>query len=199
MLGLAEQNQSGNMNDKFTYDIAFSFAGEDREYVGTVADSLKANGIKVFYDEHEKTELWGKDLYEHLDVVYREKARYCIIFISKHYANKLWTNHERKSAQERAFRENREYILPARFDDTEVPGIRSTVGYINLRDYTPEEFSELVIKKIGNQGSVDLEMRSNPDTIVYEFTLKPKPTANFTYQELLTACKKKFVEVQEKK
>ena len=30
------------------------------------------------------------------------------MFLSKEYANKLWTNHERKSAQERAFKEKKE-------------------------------------------------------------------------------------------
>jgi hypothetical protein len=48
------------------------------------------------------------------------------VFISSHYARKLWTNHERKSAQARAFKERSEYLFPARFDDTDVPGILST-------------------------------------------------------------------------
>jgi hypothetical protein len=33
------------------------------------------------------------------------------MFISGAYGNKLWTNHERKSAQARAFQEAQEYIL----------------------------------------------------------------------------------------
>src|SRR5439155_24562734 len=32
----------------------------------------------------------------------------------------------------RAFMEKREYILPARFDDTQIPGVLPTVGYIDL-------------------------------------------------------------------
>ncbi|MDQ3632218.1 MAG: TIR domain-containing protein [Actinomycetota bacterium] len=105
--------------------------------------------MRVFYDDYEKAQLWGKDLYEHLDYVYRRAARYCLVFVSKNYAEKLWTSHERRSAQARAFEENREYVLPARFDDTEVPGLRSTVGYISLRHTSPEELAELVKKKLG--------------------------------------------------
>lgn len=58
----------------------------------------------------------------HLDEVYRKKSGFCVMFISKHYALKAWTNHERASAQARAFTENQKYVLPARLDDTEIPG-----------------------------------------------------------------------------
>lgn len=133
----------------YEYDVALSFAGEDRAYVEKVARLLKERGVRVFYDKYEEVELWGKDLYTHLDDVYRNKACYCIIFISQHYREKLWTNHERESAQARAFTENEEYILPARFDDTEIPGIRPTVGYISLKNMPPQEFVELVCQKVG--------------------------------------------------
>src|SRR5437879_2953357 len=106
----------------FQYEVALSFAGENRSYVEKVASVLRKKGIRVFYDGYEQVELWGKDLYAHLDDVYRNVAYYCVIFISRGYARKLWTTHERRSAQARAFRENREYILPARFDESAIPG-----------------------------------------------------------------------------
>ena len=133
----------------FQYDVSLSFAGEDRAYVRRVADTLRERGLKVFYDEYEKAELWGKDLYAHLDDVYQNAARYCVLFVSKHYAKKLWSNHERESAQARAFRENKEYILPARFDDTAIPGLRDTVGYIDLKSVKPADLADLIIKKVG--------------------------------------------------
>ena len=132
----------------FDYDVAFSFAGEDRRYVNNVADILIEMGIKVFYDNYEQVDMWGKNLYEHLDAVYQNRAEYCIMFISKYYKEKLWTNHERESAQARAFAQSKEYILPARFDDTEIPGIRNTIGYLDLRTFTPEEFAKLIAKKV---------------------------------------------------
>lgn len=131
------------------FDVCLSFAGEDRAFVRDVAKELVNRGIRVFYDEYEEVGLWGKDLYEHLDDVYKNAARYCIVFVSRHYARKVWTNHERKSAQDRALKENREYILPARFDNTPVPGLRSTVGYLDLREQTPASFAEKIAKKIG--------------------------------------------------
>jgi hypothetical protein len=52
------------------FDVALSFAGEDRSYVDQVANSLHRQGVKVFYDLFEEAELWGKDLYTHLIDVY---------------------------------------------------------------------------------------------------------------------------------
>jgi hypothetical protein len=134
----------------FEYDVALSFAGEDRPYVEEVATALKAAGVKVFYDRFEEVALWGENLYDHLSEVYGKQARYTVMFISEHYAKKVWTNHERESAQARALEENTACILPARFDDTEVPGLRRTVGYLSLHGRDPKDFAELIARKVGS-------------------------------------------------
>ncbi len=131
------------------YDVALSFAGEDRPYVARVADALKRAGVLVFYDDYERAELWGKDLASHLDTIYRKTSRFVVVFVSTHYATKVWTNVERRSALARAIKEKREFILPARFDDTDLPGIPDTIGHIDCRDYTPEELADLVVQKVG--------------------------------------------------
>jgi len=135
------------------YHVALSFAGEDRAYVGQVADALQAEGVDVFYDKFKEADLWGKDLYVHLSDIYQNRAVYTVIFISDVYGKKLWTNHERKSAQARAFSENQEYILPAFFDEAiEVPGLLKTVGYISLRGRSPAEFAALIVEKLRKGG-----------------------------------------------
>jgi hypothetical protein len=137
------------------YDVALSFAGEDRSYVEEVAKYLIKLEVKVFYDKYAEVDLWGRNLYTHLDDVYQKKANYVVIFISQYYKDKLWTNHERESAQARAFQERRDYILPARFDQTEIPGIRTTTGYIDLNRKTPEEFALLIARKIGPNQEIE--------------------------------------------
>ncbi len=133
----------------FEYDIALSFAGEDRVFVRQVAEALRAAGVNVFFDEFEEAALWGKNLYDHLTDVYRKKARFCLLFASTHYARKVWPSHERQSAQARALEEKGEYILPARFDDTEIPGLLPTVGYIDLRTTGPARLADLALAKLG--------------------------------------------------
>lgn len=132
----------------FLYDVALSFAGEDRDYVRAVAESLREREKRVFFDEFEKASLWGKDLYQHLNEVYESKSQVCVIFASVHYAQKRWTSHELRSAQARAFAENTEYLLPVRLDDTPIPGINETIGYLDGRETSPTELTELLIHKL---------------------------------------------------
>ncbi len=134
--------------DKAMYDIALSFAGEDRQYAQGLAQRLQKRGVNVFYDEFEQAKLWGKNLYDYLADLYSNQAAYCAIFISEHYERKAWTNHERQNAQARAFRENREYILPLKLDDTSIPGLPETVGYVDLRHTTLDRVAELVVEKL---------------------------------------------------
>ena len=133
----------------FDFDVCLSFAGEQREYVDSAAKYLKESGVRVFYDDFERVELWGKDLYQYLSSVYSEKCRFCVIFASKEFANKVWATHELANAQARALQEqSEEYILPARFDGTAIPGLRHTIGYISLDEVSPEELSEMIIEKV---------------------------------------------------
>jgi hypothetical protein len=132
------------------YDVALTFAGEDRPFVEKVAEILKGYQVKVFYDKDEQVNLWGKDLGDTLDEVYRLRSRYVVMFISDYYAQKMWTSHERKSALARALQEKEEYVLPARFDETQLPGLRPTVAYIDLRHETPESFASKILQKISN-------------------------------------------------
>jgi hypothetical protein len=131
------------------YDIVLSFAGEDRGYVEEVAEFLNDRGVIVFYDKYEQVTLWGKNLQEHFESIYRQQARYCVMFISKHYADKVWTRHERRAALARSMAERIEYVLPARFDDTEIPGLNPTVGYLDLKDISPKQLGEMILQKLG--------------------------------------------------
>jgi hypothetical protein len=131
------------------YDIALSFAGEDRPQAEALAKALVARNVRVFYDFHEKAALWGKDLYQYLSDIYLKRARFCVVFVSKHYAAKLWTNHELKSAQARAFTERAEYILPVRLDETELPGVLPTHGYLRIPPETAETIADALAQKLG--------------------------------------------------
>ena len=146
----------------FEYDIALSFAGEDRSTAEALANHLSGDGIRVFYDAYERAALWGVDLYQHLQSVYRDKARYCVILVSAAYAQKMWTRHELKQAQARAFRENSEYILPVRLDDTENVAHNATVGYIDLREHSIEQLQVVVRQKLFGKDVDETELPQLP-------------------------------------
>jgi hypothetical protein len=167
----ARTHNAGQPND--TFHVALSFAGEDRVYVESTASILRSMGFRVFYDKYETVSLWGKNLYDHLSSVYGRTSQSVVMFISKHYAKKLWTNHERQSAQARAFSEQCEYVLPVRFDDTEIPGVHKTVGYIDLINISPVDLAELIKQKIGPVTRENF-MPDDPDRVLDMMGAKAK-------------------------
>jgi TIR domain-containing protein len=90
----------------------------------------------------------GKDLYQHLSHVYRDAAQFCAVFVSKSYAEKLWTKHELRQAQARAFAEGAEYLLPLRLDNTPLPGVLPTQGYVDLQRTPIEHVVNLILQKL---------------------------------------------------
>lgn len=133
------------------FDLALSFAGEDRKFVEQVYWELEKENISVFYDRSEETEiyLWGKNLATTLSDVYRLHSEYVVIFISEYYARKIWTKHEFQSVLAGALSEKPDYILPARFDDTEIPGLLPTTAFWDLRGETAKTFAKKIIRKLG--------------------------------------------------
>ncbi|MQR84844.1 TIR domain-containing protein [Bacillus megaterium] len=149
--------------EEYEFDLAVSFAGEDRFLVNTIVQEItRENKIRVFYDELEKSTLLGKDLYQYLSEIYTNKAKYCLIFISENYKKKQWTNLELKSAQARAFRQDSEYILPIKLDDTQLPGLQETVGYIDARQHSIVEIINILFEKLG----LNIE-RDEQDTLLF--------------------------------
>ena len=103
----------------------------------------------MFYDAFYPEELWGKDLVVFFDEIYRKAARYCVIFVSREYVGRQWTNHERRSAQARALAERGgEYILPINVDESELPGMPATIGYLSLSEIGIDGIAEILIKKL---------------------------------------------------
>ena len=135
------------MLDIYKYDVALSHTNEDRLYVKEVAIYLINHNIKVYYDEFYQADGWGKPPIDYLDQVFREQSLFTVIFISKRYQDDLSALNERKIAQTRAFNQDKEYILPVRFDDTDIPGL-NMVKCIDLREKTPMDLGKLIIKKI---------------------------------------------------
>lgn len=130
------------------FDIAISFAGEDRASAESLASALKSRGLRVFYDRDQQANLWGKDLYQHLADIYANKARFCVVLVSRHYVEKDWTRHELASAQGRAFKQRAEYILPVRIDDTALPGLPPTAGYLDLRRMSIDNVADHALAKV---------------------------------------------------
>jgi hypothetical protein len=131
------------------FDVAISFAGTERELAEKLATAARDAGFQTFYDDFYKFALWGKDLVEFFDDIYRKRSRYCVMFISKEYAERMWTIQERRSALARQLEEKgQEYILPIRCDGTELPGLPPTIGYLSIKEHCIDSVAKILIEKL---------------------------------------------------
>ena len=97
------------------FDVAISFAGEDRGIANQLAQLLKASGLLIFYDDDERSQLLGENLFEYLIEIYKNQASYCVILVSKDYVKKRWPRHDFHAVQARVFEQfDQAYMLPIR-------------------------------------------------------------------------------------
>ncbi len=138
----------------YEYDVALSFAGEDRKFVEECAEILRSLNINVFYDNYEKDVLLGKNLYNYLADIYQNRARFAVVFVSKSYKEKRWIKHELEYITVRKFKQDDEYILPVKLDKTELDEIPTTTGY--LQGDTPINVAVTIAKKINPKLDIEL-------------------------------------------
>lgn len=136
--------------DPFEYDVALSFAKEDRAIAEELANILSSRSMSILRDEYTPAEVWGKDLVNHLVNLYSRKAIYCLLLISQHYPLKRWTEEDRMAAQERALRDANEYILLLQLDHTEAAGISEAAGYIDLHQQSLQDIADRLEEKLAN-------------------------------------------------
>jgi GTPase SAR1 family protein len=142
-----EAKKKAHQPEGRAYDVALSYASEQLSFVRQVADRLIGQGVRVFFDRLEKYHLAGKDLAEHLDWVFSERARYCMMFVSKEYVESPWPTHERRAAISRQIKQGGDYIIPIRFDATLVPGLGTSVNYLVATEETPLSIADGFIKE----------------------------------------------------
>lgn len=133
--------------DGYKYDVAVSYAGEDRELARVIVSIAQANDVQVFFDRQHRAAMWGKDLPEDLGEIYGHQSRYCLMLISKDYCEKPYTTHERQHALARDLTDTG-YILPVRIDDSWPKGLATGTAYFDLRNMTSVEVGAELVRKI---------------------------------------------------
>lgn len=73
------------------YDVALSFAGEDRVYADALRDALQDLGHAVFYDMQEQHRFLGEDVEAYLAPIYASRSRYVVAVLGEQYGRKRWT------------------------------------------------------------------------------------------------------------
>jgi len=133
------------------YRIALSFPGEARTVVEPVANLLvqKLGTGKVFYDNFFKHLLARPDLDLFVQNVYHEQSDLLVVWISSDYDRKEWCCNVEWPAIRDVIKQRRgDDVMFLRLDDGEVRGFLSNYGYIDVRNSSPEEIAEFILKRL---------------------------------------------------
>ena len=89
-----ENNVSSEIPEKFL--VAFSFAGEQRDLVQSIATAVqeRLGEGTVFFDEWYEYYIAGSDADLKLQKIYHERSVLVVLCVSSQYGNKPWTRAE---------------------------------------------------------------------------------------------------------
>jgi hypothetical protein len=133
---------------QYPWDVAVSFAGEQRKLVEQLRDALNGRGYTVFYDFDQQHQLWGQNLRVKLADVYANEAEYMLIVLSKEYPEKDWPSFELDVGRAAKKKRTQEYLLPLVADDVPIVGLSKDVGYLDLRTTSIDDIADTLAKKI---------------------------------------------------
>lgn len=180
---------------KYEYEVALSFAGEDRRFAEAIASGLKGAGLNVFYDDYYAEELWGEDLSVKLREVYHSSSQFCIMIISEQYVQKMWPSHERQQAIERMIQQQgKTYILPVRLDGYtgEVPGMSGTISYLAVKSSDHQVVIDAFLRKVGRKTAPQQTRTPSPAAPKPRI---PKLKKSYTDKEKNDFIKASFTEI----
>ena len=161
---------------KYTFDVAISFAGENRDFARAVAVGLKEKNVEVFFDEFYESHTWGENLPDLFKEVFGNHSQYCIMVLSDHYIEKEWPIVESKHAVARFIKSrSKSYILPVHLDgfDGAVPGLPDTLQYISAKSAEPEKVISAFLEK--RKGNLMSSLFKNPLPSLAENKIADKP------------------------
>lgn len=133
------------MKNTRPYDVGLSFSGKDRDFVVKVREHLIALGVKCFYDEDSEVSLVGQHLTERLPAIYREQCDLFVPFLSRNYFESHWARREKREALEVALKQDG-FIIPIRLDDTDIPGIPSSLGYTSADKRDHSQIADIIAR-----------------------------------------------------
>jgi hypothetical protein len=141
--------------DKFL--VAFSFAGEQRDLVRALAETVEGElgWGTVFFDEWFEHYLAGADADLKLAKLYAQQCELAVVCVAERYGGKPWTQAEHEAIrarlmQARASKEKRERdaILPIRVGDGEVEGVSFNTIAPDVRQKSVAQAAELIVSRL---------------------------------------------------
>lgn len=134
----------------YEFDVAISFAGENRELARKFSEKLELFDVSVFFDELYESNLLGKALSKQFTRIFNEDSRFVLCFLDANHHDKIWPTFERETFRARL---KDEAIIPVYLDNTRFLGIPEDLyGFDMKSEYTEDDIDNHVIKLVERIG-----------------------------------------------
>ncbi|HLG17393.1 MAG TPA: SUMF1/EgtB/PvdO family nonheme iron enzyme [Blastocatellia bacterium] len=156
------------MSDK-RFRIAFSFAGEKRDFVAEVAAILskRFDKGKILYDKYHQAEFSRSDLAFYLPDLYEKESDLVVAVFCLNYEKKEWCGLEWDAIFGLLKKRKVDEVMLTRFEGVEGKGLRGLAGYTDLDDLTPAQAADLILERLAlNEGTPkEPEARTLPEAL----------------------------------
>ncbi len=150
--GIEPSRRTGSDDKGKRFAIAFSFAGEQNEYVERVWRALRQYGRlprrSIFYHKQFEGELGRLNLDTYLQDIYANQSELLVVFLSADYAKKEWTGLEWRVVREMIKQKSSNAVMAIRFDDTRIDGLFSIDGYVSASGREPEDVADVILDRL---------------------------------------------------
>ncbi|RZZ85027.1 TIR domain-containing protein [Pseudoxanthomonas winnipegensis] len=117
--------------EEHEFDIAISFAGENRALAKHLAEQFIALDYQVFYDENFEANYLGTAWSKQFTRIFGEASRYVLCLLDEHHQAKIWPTFEREVFVPRI---QKGEVIPVYLDDTPIVGIPKDIVGIQFKD-----------------------------------------------------------------
>jgi len=140
-------------NGSHTFDIAISFAGENRDLAEEIAMTLRILDFEVFYDRLYEDNYLGSSWGKEFERIFTTDSKFIVCILDEHHKRKIWPTFERECFSEKV---QSNEVIPIFLDETKFVGIpQDLIGIkfkYNKSDKTiHERIRKEIVFKIANR------------------------------------------------
>ena len=156
-------NNSGDPKPK-RFRIAFSFAGEKRDFVANVARILadRFGEDSILYDKFHKAEFSQANLAFDLPKLYHDSTDLIVAVFCPDYPNKEWCGLEWRAIFDLIKKNRSKDVMLTRFGYVEGEGLYSLAGYTDLQHETPESAATTILERLALNEGLPKDHYTNP-------------------------------------
>jgi WD40 repeat protein len=143
------------MPTSFDYDVFISHSAKDKPIVWELAQKLKNDGLRVWFDEWEikPGDMIGLKIEQGL-----EKSRTLILVMSKAAFESEWVSLERHTLLFRDPTNSKRRFIPVLIEDCQIPDVIAQFAYIDWREKAVKAYEELMVAcKIVEEKNIELQ------------------------------------------